>query len=105
MLNPKMEYTPLTDADFWEDEGLIECHSDLGNVFSQVIFHRTELITGVAALSNEHKRYFYLAKKYFPNWIGFDSSRCAYNAERTERILRIRKVSQWKIDKILNDID
>ena len=46
---------------------------------------------------------FELAKKYFPKWIGFESSRCSFDAERSDRIKRIRKVSDWKIDKIIND--
>ena len=40
-----------------------------------------------------------MAKKYFPNWIGFNENRCSYNPELSDKIKRIRKVAEWKIDK------
>jgi hypothetical protein len=104
-LDPKMEYYAMADAVIWEDEGLIECHPDLGNAFRFVVHHRTELITGVTTFNKEYKKYFDLAKKYYPNWIGFDPSRCSFNVERADRITRLRKVSQWKIDKMMEEIE
>lgn len=101
--NPKMEYHALANAVLWTDEGLTECHPNLENAFRFVLYYRTNLITGKTNTGNSDKRYFELAKRYFPKWIGFESSRCSYNAERSHRIERIRKVSDWKIDKIMND--
>ena len=99
--NPNMEFHAMANAVLWEDEGLIECHPDLENVFRYVIYYRTSLITGETNTDTADKQYFELAKKYFPKWIGFDSSRCSYNAERSDRIKRIRKVSEWRVDKLM----
>ena len=96
-----MEYHALADAIVWEDEGLDNCHSDLENMFRHVIHYRTGLITGDH--SGTDKRYFVLAKKYFPDWIGFNLDRCSFNPEHSDRIRRIRKVTSWKIDKMMND--
>ncbi|NQZ34669.1 MAG: hypothetical protein HRT58_03355 [Crocinitomicaceae bacterium] len=100
-----MEYHALAGAVLWEDEGLTKCHPDLENVFRYVIHYRTSLITGETNTSNSDKRYYELAKKYFPKWIGFDISRCSFNAERSDRIKRIRKVSEWRIDKLMKEAD
>jgi hypothetical protein len=105
VLTPKMEYHALADAIFWEDEGLIGCHSDLDNAFRFVIHYRTALVTGENISENTDKRYFNLAKKYFPKWIGFETSRCSYNAQHADRIKRIRKVAGWKIDKLMKESD
>ena len=99
--NPRMEYHALADGVLWEDEGLTECHPDLENAFRFVLHYRTNLITGKTNISNTDKRYFGLARKHFPTWIGFESSRCSYNAELSDRIERLRKVSIWRIDKLL----
>lgn len=96
-----MEYNVLADGVAWEDEGLFDCDPDLGNAFRSVIHYRTGLITGNT--EGVDKRYFELAKKYFPDWIGFNEDRCSYNAEHADRIRRIRKVSSWKIDKFFDD--
>jgi hypothetical protein len=101
--NPKMEFHAMADAVLWEDEGLIECHPDLENVFRYIIYYRTSLITGQTNTGTGDKQYFELAKKYFPKWIGFELSRCSYNAEHSDRIKRIRKVSKWRVEKLMKE--
>ncbi len=44
-----------------------------------------------------------MAKKYFPNWIGFDESRCSYNPEIADRMIRIRKVADWRFQRLLDE--
>jgi hypothetical protein len=54
---------------------------------------------GVMRSKSFDKSVFEMAKKYFPNWIGFDKSRCSYNSELRDRILRIKKVEKWRFEK------
>lgn len=104
--NPKMNYHILAGAVVWEDEGIEKCNSDLENAFRYVLLHRTNLICNekskIDKLNKSNKKTFDLAKKYFPLWIGFDDSRCSYNSKLSDRLKRIRKVSEWKIDKLIN---
>ncbi len=106
--NPKMDYHVLADAIVWEDEGIEKCNPKLENALRYALNYRTNLITNKdfgAKNENSEKigeRSFKLAKKYFPNWVGFNENRCSYNAELSDRFERIRKVSQWKIDKMMN---
>ena len=104
LVNPKMNYHILADAVAWEDEGIEKCNPELENAFRFVLMYRTYLICNIKVdSSNKNLKTFELAKKYFPNWIGFNNSRCSYNAELSDRINRIRKVSEWKINKMMND--
>jgi len=106
---PKMEYEGLSGAIFWEDEGLWEINHHLADAFKYVIHHRMTLVVGskndvdVMRSKDFDKQIFELAKKYFPNWIGFDASRCSYNSELADRIMRIRKVADWRFQKLLNE--
>lgn len=106
--NPKMEYHVLADAVVWEDEGIDLCHHKLENALRFALNYRTNLITTENFEPEDrnsekiNKQVFELAKKYFPNWIGFNDDRCSYNPELSDRIQRIRKVSEWKIDKFMN---
>ncbi len=106
--NPKMEYHILADAVVWEDEGIRECSPDLENAFRYALNYRTNLIANKnfepekKNSKNIGKQTFKLAEKYFPDWIGFNESRCSYNPELSNRIKRIRKVSDWKINKLMN---
>ena len=106
--NPKIDYHVLADGIVWEDEGIESCHSDLENAFRYVLYYRTSLITN-ERLESEFNvsnktliQIFKLAKVYFPNWIGFNESRCSYNSELSHRIDRIRIVSDWKLEKLMN---
>ena len=105
--NPKMEYHVLAGSVVWEDEGIAECHPKLENAFRYVLSYRTNLISNEFSenenTEKRNKQTFELAKKYFPNWIGFKDVRCSYNAELSNRIKRIRKVSEWEIDKVMNE--
>lgn len=109
IIDPKMEYDPLKGAVYWEDEGLLECGPDLASVLGPVVSYRTHLITyPINEIENKDfnrfdKQIFSLAKRYFPDWIGFRQNRCSYNSELSDRIKRIRKVSEWKIDKVMNE--
>tara|TARA_R110001632_G_scaffold221815_1_gene352575 strand:+ start:6659 stop:7093 length:435 start_codon:yes stop_codon:yes gene_type:complete len=106
--NPKFDYHVLADAIIWEDEGIEKCNPKLENALRYALNYRTNLIAnkGFEAKNDNSekigKRTFKLAKNYFPNWIGFNENRCTYNSELSDRIKRIRKVSEWKIDKVMN---
>ena len=108
--NPKMEYEVMSGAFIWEDEGLWELRNHhLADAFRHVINHRMKLIVGpdknvgVMRSKSFDKQIFKMAKKYFPDWIGFDKSRCSYNPEIADRILRIKKVEKWRYQKLLNE--
>ncbi len=107
--NPKMDYYFMQDAVIWEDEGLLESHPKPGKVFGYAVNHRRYLIeTSPQEATTQkpdkfNKQVFEMAKKYFPNWIGFDSARCSYNPELSDRIKRIRKVANWQFDKLMNE--
>ncbi len=107
--NPKMEIEGLSWAFIWEDEGLWEFRNHhLQDAFKCVIHHRMKLVVGptndVGAMRSKSfdKQIFKKAKIYFPHWIGFDESRCSYNPEIADRMMRIRKVAEWRFQKSLD---
>lgn len=106
--NPKMDYHILADAVFWDDEGIEKCKPELENALRYALNYRTRLIVSEnIGLEKEQsytigKRIYKLAKKYFPDWIGFNKNRCSYNPELSEKIKRIRKVSEWKVKKVMD---
>lgn len=107
--NPKMKYAMSSDAFIWDDEGLWEARHHFANAFSYVIHHRMKLIVGpdndvgVLRSADFDRQIFNMAKKYFPDWIGFDPQRCSYNPELADRIMRIRKVVDYQIQKFINE--
>ncbi|WGH75263.1 hypothetical protein P8625_14480 [Tenacibaculum tangerinum] len=108
--NPKMEYEGFSGAFIWEDEGLWELRNhNLVNAFKYVIHHRMTLVVGskndvgVMRSYSFDKQIFEMAKKHFPNWIGFHESRCSYNSEIANSMMRIRKVADWRFQKLLNE--
>jgi len=101
--NSVMKYNVLADGVYWTDEGLDGIHWELSNAFRLVLNYRTKLLTNEK--NNENKSEYYLAKKYFPKWIGFSESRCSFNEELTSKIKRIQKVSNYKIDKAFKESD
>ncbi|CAL2079140.1 hypothetical protein [Tenacibaculum sp. 190524A02b] len=95
-----MEYETMSGAFIWEDEGLWKVKNHhLADAFKYVIHHRMKLVVGsgndvgVMRSKSFDKQIFRMAKKYFPNWIGFDEYRCTYNPELADRMMRIRKVA------------
>ena len=102
--NPKFEYHVLADGIVWEDEGIEKCNPKLENALRYVINYRTNLIANKESKiksdnsRNIGLRSFEMAKEYFPNWVGFKESRCSYNSEISDKIKRIRKVSERKIE-------
>ena len=73
-----MEHEGMSGAFIWEDEGLWEhTNHHLINAFKYVIHHRIKLIVGpendvgVMRSKKFDRQIFEMAKKYFPNWIGF----------------------------------
>ncbi|MCL9805472.1 hypothetical protein NAT51_08060 [Flavobacterium amniphilum] len=110
IINPKMEYEIMSGAIFWEDEGLSELRNHrLLDAFKYVINHRMKLIVGpendvgfMRSYSFD-KQIFKMAKRFYPEWIGLDESRCSYNQESADRIMRIKKVSRWKLEKFFNE--
>lgn len=110
MVNPKMKYEWLSGAIFWEDEGLLELRNHpLQDAFKYVLNHRMKLIVGpdkeIDFMRSESfdKKIFKMAKRHFPDWIGFEESRCSYNAEFEDRILRIKKVEDWRYKKLMEE--
>ncbi len=109
IIDPKMEYDAIKGAVYWEDEGLMESGLDLANALGPVICFRTHLITyPVNEIENNDfnkfdKQIFTLAKQYFPDWIGFSQRRCSYNPELSDRIKRMRKVSEWQLNKLMTE--
>ncbi len=107
--NPKMEIDGLSLSFYWDDEGLLETKFPLVSGFKFVISYRTSLVIGPNNYEHGYLRsekfdrsIYKLAKKYFPNWIGFQPSRNTYNPELSERMLRIQKVAIWRIEKMLD---
>ena len=105
-----MEYESLSGAFIWEDEGLWESRNHhLQDAFKYVINHRMKLIVGpdndVGFMRSYKfdKQIFEMAKRFHPEWIGFEKYRCSYNQELTERIMRIKKVANWRLQKLLSD--
>ncbi len=108
--NPKMEYEEMSGAFIWEDEGLWDVRNHhLAAAFKYVIHHRMTLIVGpdndvdVMRSKKFDKKIFKMAKKHFPHWIGFNESRCSYNPELADRILRIKKVADWRLKKLFGE--
>lgn len=107
--NPKMQYEVFSGAFIWEDEGLWEAHYQLADAFKYVIHQRMKLIVGpnndvgVFRSVKFDQQIFNMAKRFFPCWIGFEDSRCSYNPELAHRIMRIKKVENWRYQKLLND--
>ena len=109
IVNPKMEHEGMSGAFIWEDEGLWEIRNHrLSDAFKYVINHRMRLVigpdndVGVMRSKKFDKKIYEMAKKFFPNWIGFDKSRCSYNPELADRMLRILKVAEWRFQRLLD---
>lgn len=108
-VNPKMEYEVWSGDFIWEDEGLWELPHKLAQAFRPVLHYRTYLVIGPENNFGIHdskmfnKYVFKLAKFYFPNWIGFEKSRCSYSPELSNRMVRIIKVSNWRMEKSMNE--
>lgn len=109
MSHPKMKIEGLSWAFTWEDEGLWELRNHrLQDAFKYVIHHRMKLVVGptndvgVMRSKTFDKQIFNMAKRFFPDWIGFDVSRCSYNLEIADRMMRIRKVAEWRFQKSLD---
>lgn len=109
MSNPKMKMEGMSWAIFWEDEGTLNPSFHLTRAFVYVTHYRTKLILGDSnKMGNYGPKYFdmlifKLAKFYFPDWIGFDEKRCSYNPEFADRILRMHKVAEWRLNKMFDD--
>ena len=106
--SPKMKTEGMSWAVYWEDEGISNPSYNLTRAFIYVIHYRTSLIVGskgrIGSYGPKHfnKLMFKLAKIHFPDWIGFYSERCSYNPELANRILRIQKVAEWRMNKIFD---
>ncbi len=102
VLQPKMEYHMLADAVYWTDDFPVNIHCDLENAFRLVLNHRTSLLT------NERGRFpeaWALARQYFPRWIAFEDERCRFNPEFADRIARIRRVSNRRVERFFAELD
>ncbi len=95
--NSQMKWNMLADGVYWTDEGLDDIHRDLNNAFRFVLNYRTSLL--INKKTDYCKSEYYLAKKYFPKWIGFSESRNNFDSELAERVERIMRVSNYQIDK------
>ncbi|AGC75192.1 hypothetical protein DDD_0065 [Nonlabens dokdonensis DSW-6] len=107
--NPKLQYEGMSGAFFWEDENLWELRYPLTEPFKSVLCHRTKLVLGTQSQienfssSKFDKSIFQLAKNYFPDWIGFEESRCTYHPKSANRMIRILKVADWRMEKLMNE--
>lgn len=91
----KLEYHLLADAVYWDDE-FQGFPSEIDDAFRMVLNHRTSLLAG------EDGRFpdvWQTSKECFPQWVGFRPERCTANAEISDRIQRIRRVSEWRIKR------
>ncbi|MEM9022690.1 MAG: hypothetical protein AAGB22_03050, partial [Bacteroidota bacterium] len=95
----KLKYHVLADGVYWNDEGLEDLKPGLSNAFRFVLNHRTNLLAGSESSNELSQHVFDLAKRYYPNWIGFREDRCRFDQQLSARIGRIRAVSEWKIEK------
>ena len=98
--NSRTQYHVMADAIFWDDEGIKNLNSKLGNSFRCILHHRTSLITGTP--EEIYAKVYNIAKQYFPEWVGFSEDRTTYCPELADRIERIRKASNYKIEQIEN---
>ena len=107
--NPKLEIEGFTWAVHWEDEGLPHPSYYLTRSLLYVIHYRSRLILGnKGKMSGYGPKYFdkimfKLAKFHFPNWIGFNPNRCSFDPELADRILRMQKVSEWRLNKMFDE--
>lgn len=112
IIAPKMEYYIMPGGVIWEDENedRILDRLTFSNVFGFVIIYRTKLIKypdyekRTKHLNDKHRKAFYLAKKFFPDWIGFQESRCTYNPALSNRLYRIEKVVSWRLKKFEQEL-
>ena len=93
---PKLEYHVFADAVFWSDELPRPIPGELDDAFRLVINHRTSLLLGETGRFPE---VWNVAKECYLDWPGFRSDRCNANAEIADRITRIRRVSNWMIER------
>ncbi|WP_075343377.1 hypothetical protein [Tenacibaculum agarivorans] len=109
--NPKMEYYFMPGGVIWEDEYEDRLLHKLSYILGFAIVYRTKLLkypnyeSRTKHLNDKYKRTFYLAKKYFPDWIGFQKSRCNYTPELSNRLYRIEKVVSWRLKKFEQELD
>ena len=111
MVNPKFKFEWMSGAFIWEDEGLWEHRSHhFSGAFKYVIKHRMQLIagsendTGFMRSKKFDKQIFEMARKHFPNWVGFDVSRCSFDSNLANRIKRIEKVEEWRMRRLTDDV-
>ncbi|WP_196892522.1 hypothetical protein [Aureivirga marina] len=108
--NPKLEYDWIRGGIHWNDEGLTD-RRDLRELYHPFIFiclHRKDLVTypkEELKTKTFNVIMFHTAKLFFPDWIGFSKERCSYNPELSNRIKRIEKVSDWKIQKHFEELE
>lgn len=92
-----MKYHVFADAVFWADEFPAEMPTELENAFRLVLNHRTSLLVGEIGRFDE---VWAVARTYFPSWVGFAKERCSYDPEIADRIRHIRRVANWRIQRI-----
>lgn len=108
-IDPKIEHEVMSGGFIWEDEGLWGMHQQLANAFRYVLHYRTQLVLGptnsigIMRSDSFDKYVFKLAKRYFPDWIGFNESRSTYNPQLADRMMRTLKLVNWRTDKLMND--
>lgn len=106
--NPKLEYDAWSGVFYWDDEGGDDFRGRKIDIFKSMLLYRTFLLENkntkqVKGLLKVNRWIFHQIKKRNPNWIGFDEKRCSYSPEVAGRMRRIRKVAEWRIEKIFNE--
>ncbi|MCJ8328862.1 MAG: hypothetical protein HRT89_10530 [Lentisphaeria bacterium] len=98
------QYDVMSDSIIWFDEWLLGLPVELTWTLRMVYHHRSAIICGEEE-NSEWKDIYDMGKLYFPKWRGYRKRRNQYCPKKSDRLKRIRKVSDWKIDKIINEVD
>ena len=102
----------MSGSFIWEDDGLWGCKSyHLAQAFKFALVHRTQLLVGPEIEAGPlltksfDSQVYKMAKRYFPDWIGFQPSRCTYDPKYADRLQRIWKVADWQMKKLEEEED
>ncbi|CAM1345132.1 hypothetical protein [Tenacibaculum amylolyticum] len=111
IIDSKVTYYAMPGGMIWEDEYEDRLLHKISNILGFAIVYRTKLLKypdyekRTKHLNDKHKTVFYLAKKYFPDWIGFQKSRCSYSSKLSSKIYRIEKVVSWRVKRFEQELD
>lgn len=102
--NIAWKYEIMSDAIIFLDEWTLSLPTELNNCLRAIFHHRAAIICGEEEQS-EYKEAYELGKVYFPKWRGYRKKRNQFCPVKSERLKRIRKVSNWKMEKMFKEMD